>query len=75
MPWRQHPYRSAARREQPARAPVDQLASSQRLAVGFVLGWAFLRVAVCSMRGMDLEGFLALVVVVTAVASLTRSFT
>jgi hypothetical protein len=74
MRGRQHPYRITARRRQLARAPVDPLVSGQRLARGAVLGWAFLRVVVCSMRGMDFEGFLALVIVVTAVASPTRSF-
>jgi hypothetical protein len=33
--------------------------------------WSLLRVAVCSFRGLDFEGFLALAIVVAAVMSLT----
>jgi hypothetical protein len=38
-----------------------------------VLGWALLRVGVCTRKGLDLEGFIALVIVVTALKSLARS--
>jgi hypothetical protein len=70
-----HPYRTAERASQPQQArPVDPLWAAERGASHFVVGWALLRVAVCSARGMDFEGFVALAIVVTAVASLTRSF-
>jgi hypothetical protein len=75
MSARLHPYRTAglAEPERPAE-PVDPLRAAERRASQFVVGWALLRIAVCSVRGMDLEGFVALAIVVTVVASLTRSF-
>jgi hypothetical protein len=70
-----HPYRTFERAEPARRAqPVDPLRAAERNASRFVLGWALLRVGVCSVRGMDFEGFVALVIVVTVIASLTRSF-
>lgn len=68
------PYRISAHRV--ATAPdetADTLGLAERLANRFVFGWALLRVGVCTVRGLDLEGFIALVIVVTAVASLARS--
>jgi hypothetical protein len=65
------PYRSAppvAAHETP-----DPLGIAQRVAGRLVLGWALLRVGACSLKGLDLEGFVALVIVVTAVKSLARS--
>jgi hypothetical protein len=52
---------------------ADPMGIAQRVANRFLLGWAVLRVAVCTVRGLDLEGFVALVIVVTVVVSLTRS--
>jgi len=54
------------------RVPIV-LDTAQQLATRFVLGWAVLRVGVSAFRGLDLEGFVALVIVVTAVTSLARS--
>jgi hypothetical protein len=67
------PYRVPERRKAPEAEPRDPLGAAFRLVGYFVLGWAFLRLAVCSVRGIDFEGFVALVIFVAAVASLTRS--
>lgn len=67
------PYRTPALREAPKPEPLDALGAALRLADDFVLGWAFLRVAVSAVRGLDLEGVVALAVFVGSVASLTRS--
>ncbi len=48
----------------------DALRSAQSLARVFLLGWSLLRVAVCSVRGLDLEGCAALAVVVAMASSL-----
>jgi hypothetical protein len=61
------PYRSAP---VPVGEPPDPLCAAERIAVRLLLGWALLRVGVCSL---DPEGFIALVIVVTAVKSLARS--
>jgi hypothetical protein len=68
-----HPYRTPARHEAPQPEPLDPVGAAIRLAGCFVLGWAFLRVAVCAIRGLDVEGAIALVVFIGTVASLTRS--
>jgi hypothetical protein len=64
------PYRitGVASREAP-----DSVGAAQGIANRVVVGWAILRVGVCTLRGLDFEGFLALVIVVTAVHSLARS--
>jgi short subunit fatty acids transporter len=68
------PYRNPGRPvATPRGEPADALDRAQKLANGFVLGWALLRIAVCTVKGLDLEGFLALVIVVTAVMSAARS--
>jgi hypothetical protein len=64
------PYRTLA--PAPQDAP-DPLGVSLRFTERLVVGWALLRVGVCTMKGLDLEGFLALVIVVTALKSLARS--
>jgi hypothetical protein len=64
------PYRSAA---VVPPEPPDSLGMAQRAAQQLVLGWALLRVGVCTRKGLDLEGFIALVIVVTALKSLARS--
>jgi hypothetical protein len=70
-----NPYRIAARPTAAAqREGADPLGIAQRVASQFVLGWALLRVGICSVRGLDLEGFIAVVIVVTAVRALARSF-
>jgi len=66
-------YRVCAR---PIAPPVDDpdapLAVAQRLASRLVVGWALLRVGVCAAKGLDIEGFIAVVIVVTTVQSLVR---
>jgi hypothetical protein len=70
-----HPYRVPEHPEpDPGLPPVDPLWDAQRLTSHLVVCWAVLRVAACSARGLDLEGFLALLLVVAVLASLTRSF-
>ena len=64
------PYRTPA--TVPQEAP-DPLGVALRLAKRLVVGWALLRVGVSAMKGLDLQGFLALVIVVTAFKSLARS--
>jgi hypothetical protein len=64
------PYRIPAR---VSPEPLDSLGTSQRVAQRLVVGWAILRVGVCTVVGVDLEGVLALVIVATAVKSLARS--
>jgi hypothetical protein len=66
------PYRSAPAPVAAHETP-DSLGSAQRVASRFVLGWAVLRVGICTVKGLDLEGFIALVIVVTALKSLARS--
>ncbi len=69
-----NPYRIAERPDgAPVLEPVDPLGAALRLANHLVLGWALLRVVVCSIRGLDLEGFVAIVILVAGIASLTRS--
>jgi hypothetical protein len=63
-----NPYRlSACPDGEPGRGTVGLLLFGERIAHGFVLGWAFLRVALCAVRGLDVEGFVALVIVVSIV--------
>jgi len=70
-----HPYRTPGpRAATPWHLHADALRAAERLANQFVLGWAILRVGVCAFEGLDIEGVVALVIVVTAVASLARSF-
>lgn len=57
----------------PLPEPADPLAVGQRVAHGFVFGWALLRLVVCAIKGLDVEGFVALVIVVVAVVSFGRS--
>ncbi len=64
------PYRSAA---MVPPEPPDSLGIAQRAAQQIVVGWALLRVGVSAMKGLDLEGFIALVIVVTALKSVARS--
>jgi hypothetical protein len=66
-----HPYRSPAR-------PVDDAPPCAPTALGIglavaqlcLLGWALVRVAVCTVRGLDLEGALAVTVVATVALAL-----
>jgi hypothetical protein len=64
-----HPYRTPVLRvATPVREPSGVLDKAQGLASWLLLGWAALRVGVCTFEGLDLVGFVALVIVVMAVA-------
>jgi len=68
------PYRVCASPVAPPLGDPDELlVVAQRLANRFVVGWALLRLGVCAVKGLDIEGFIAVVIVVTAVQSLVRS--
>jgi hypothetical protein len=68
---RLHPYRSAARTVEPER-PDAKDASGRALAAAqtFLLGWSLIRAALCAVRGLDLEGLFAVVLVVTTALAL-----
>ncbi len=68
-----HPYRTQdCPPRGPSRAPsIVGLESALRAVTLAVLLWSFLRVAICTLRGLDLEGFVALFIIVTTVLSLT----
>jgi hypothetical protein len=64
-----HPYRVAVRPGATSRTtPLEPLESAQRVAGFAILGWALLRLGVCTMRGLDFEGFVGLVIVVSRIA-------
>jgi hypothetical protein len=66
------PYRTPDRTSSGSgHAPADGLQSALSAALAFVVVWSLLRVAICSIRGLDLEGLVALAIVVAAVRSLT----
>jgi hypothetical protein len=54
-----------------ARTPPDAYRVASGAAEAFLLAWSFVRVAVCSFRGLDFEGFVAFNIVVSTVWSLT----
>jgi hypothetical protein len=54
--------------------PADPLRNAQSVARLFLVGWSLLRVAVCSARGLDVEGFAAVVVLMGAVSSFTLAW-
>jgi hypothetical protein len=63
-----HPYRTPARRDDapPRRGRSDPLRAGAAIACLFLLAWSVLRVALCTVRGLDIEGAIAAVIVVTA---------
>jgi hypothetical protein len=66
MPPLSSPYRASARPVRTHRhETADPLRLAQRVVGWFVLGWALVRLAVCAVSGLDVDGFIALVVVVT----------
>ena len=74
LPRAPDPYRvSASPVAAEAHHRDDGLVGAQWLARRLLVGWAFARVAVCAVKGLDIEGFVALVIVVTAMQSLARS--
>ena len=64
-----HPYRTSAARQTPGPGSADSLRSAQAVAKLFLFAWSLARVGVCSVRGLDVEGFMALTVVVAVVTS------
>jgi len=70
-----HPYRTS---HDPAASPLrerdDALRGAQALTKLFLVGWSLLRVVVCSVRGLDLEGCAALIVVVAMTSSLVNAW-
>lgn len=70
-----HPYRTP---ELPAAPPCSEgdraLRGAQSLTKLFLVGWSLVRVAICSVRGLDLEGCAALVVVVAMTSSLVNTW-
>jgi len=64
-----HPYRASAESATPPeRQPVDVLATGGRIAPWLLLGWAIVRLAICTVHGLDFQGFFALVIVAYAMA-------
>jgi hypothetical protein len=70
---RPHPYRMP-QRPKPVlvHRPVDPLAAARLASKAFLLVWALLRLVACATRGLDVEGCIALVVVVAVVRSLIQ---
>jgi hypothetical protein len=70
-----HPYRTP---EPGATPPCPEgdgaLRTTQAVTKLFLVGWSLVRVAVCAVRGLDLEGCAALVVVVAMVSSLVNTW-
>lgn len=70
-----HPYRTSELGPAPQRRePDDALRGAQSLTKLFLVGWSLLRVVSCSMRGLDLEGCAALVIVIAMVRSLVNAW-
>jgi hypothetical protein len=70
-----HPYRTSELGPAPQRRePDDALRGAQSLAKLFLVGWSLLRIGQCSVRGLDLEGCAALVIVVAMVRSLVNAW-
>lgn len=71
-----HPYRTPDRRdEQPERRRCGELDPSRVALLAaelFLVGWSLVRVAICARRGLDLDGFVAIVVLVSVVAALVE---
>jgi hypothetical protein len=68
-----HPYRTAIPSQRRADAGAcEPLERARVIARVFLLGWALLRVGVCSVRGLDFEGFIALVMVADSIAALVE---
>lgn len=70
-----HPYRTPELGTSPLpRDADDALRGVLSLTKLFVVGWSLVRVAVCSVRGLDLEGCAALVIVVAMTRSLVNAW-
>ena len=70
-----HPYRKPELcTHAPQHEPKDGLRGAQVLSKLFVVGWSLLRFAVCAVRGLDVEGCAALVIVVAMGRSLVNTW-
>jgi hypothetical protein len=70
-----HPYRaSEPRAALPPPESDDALRGAQSLTKLFLVGWSLVRVGVCAVKGLDLEGCAALVIVVAVVSSLVNTW-
>ena len=70
-----HPYRTSELDPAPQRRePDDALRGAQSLTKLFLVGWSLLRVGQCAVRGLDLEGCAALVIVIALVRSLVNAW-
>jgi hypothetical protein len=70
-----HPYRTSEPEPAPQRrGPYDALRVAQSLTKLFLVGWSLLRVSLCSVSGLDLEGCAALVIVVAMTRSLVNNW-
>jgi hypothetical protein len=64
-----HPYRTPEPYVDAPQPEAVDLLRATRYATLFVVGWSLLRVAVCSVRGLDAEGCFAAVVLTACVSS------
>ena len=70
-----HPYRtSGSEAASPQRESDDALRSAQSLTKLFLVGWSLVRVGVCAVKGLDLEGCAALVIVIAVTSSLVNTW-
>ncbi len=70
-----HPYRTPdCRLVASQREPIDPLEAALSLASLFLIGWSLLRVAFCAKRGLDLDGCLAVTVLIGAVSALINAW-
>lgn len=70
-----HPYRTPEfGSASPPPDADDTLHRAQLLTKLFLVGWSLVRVVVCSVRGLDLEGCAALVVIVATMSSLSNTW-
>jgi hypothetical protein len=70
-----HPYRTSELERAPQRRGADDaLRGAQSLTKLFLVGWSLLRIGQCSVRGLDLEGCAAVVIVVAMVRSLVNAW-
>lgn len=70
-----HPYRTPELDgTSPRREPRDALQGAQSLTKLFLVSWSLARVAMCSVRGVDIEGWAALVIVVAVARSLAHTW-
>lgn len=70
-----HPYRTPELGAASTRHEADDaFRGALSLTKLFLVGWSLARVSVCSVRGLDIEGCTALVVVVAVASSLVNTW-